>query len=153
MGAARHGGRWNGPGVPLVYTSASPSLAVLERLVHTFSVRGLDGLWLYGLEFSEEESLYLPDDALPKNWNRKPVPPDWHSAPLKATQLVGNDWVARGVSLLLRVPSAVLPEEATYLLNPAHPAFDTSRLTEPLQFRFDERLASLVAAFEGLSEQ
>ena len=152
LGAARHGGRWNGPGVALVYTSASPSLAALERLVHTFSVRGLNGLWVYSFEFDEAESLYLPQNALPEDWNRKPVPPDWHSAPLKATQLIGNDWVSRGASLLLRVPSAVLPEEANYLLNPRHPTFDPARLTAPLQFRFDERLAGLVAAFETLNE-
>ncbi|CAN5759657.1 RES family NAD+ phosphorylase [soil metagenome] len=149
LGAARWGGRWNGPGVSVVYTSASPSLAALERLVHTFSVRGLAGLWIYSVEVDERDSLYLPDDALPPEWDRVPVPPDWHAPPLKGTQLIGNDWCARNASLLLRVRSAVVLGEYNYLLNPAHPAFDAARLEPPEQFHFDERLTSLVGAFEA----
>ena len=33
-GARLFGGRWNSPGRPMIYTAASPSLAVLEVLVH-----------------------------------------------------------------------------------------------------------------------
>jgi RES domain-containing protein len=33
-GARRFGGRWNSRGVGVIYTSASPSLAILEILVH-----------------------------------------------------------------------------------------------------------------------
>ena len=33
-GAALHGGRWNPPGAEAIYVSQSPSLAVLEILVH-----------------------------------------------------------------------------------------------------------------------
>lgn len=144
VGAAKTGGRWNSPGVRLVYASGSLALASLERLVHTFSVRGLEGLWVHELSFEEEDALRLPDDLLPENWNRKPVPPDWHAPPLKATQLIGNDWVARRASLLLRVPSAMLPEEHNYLVNPQHPSFSDSHLGTPQQFRFDKRVASLV---------
>ena len=149
VGAARWGGRWNGPGVSLVYTSASPSLAALERLVHTFSVRGLANLWIYSVEVDEENSLYLPDDALPPDWGRVPVPPDWHAPPLKATQRIGNDWTERKASLLLRVPSVVVPGEHNYLLNPAHPAWETVRLEPPERFHFDERVTSLVGAYES----
>lgn len=132
--------------------SASPSLAALERLVHTFSVRGLEGLWVYCLDIEEADSLYLPEDELPADWNRKPVPPDWHAPPLKATQLIGNDWAKRSASLSLRVPSAVVPGESNYLLNPAHPSFYATQLSQPERFHFDERLASLVQAFEELNE-
>ena len=117
-------------------------------MVHTYSVRGLEGLWVYTFTFEEEQSLYLPEDALPGDWERKPVPPDWHAPPLKASQRVGDDWVSRGASLLLRVPSAVVPGEWNYLLNPAHPEFDASSLAPPERFRFDERLMGLVGAFE-----
>ncbi len=118
----------------LVYTSSSISLAALERLVHTFSVRGLDGLWVYSFEAEERDSLYLPEEELPEDWDRRPVPPDWHTPPLKATQLIGNDWVVPEASLLLRVPSAVMPGEYNYLLNPSHPSFDAARLGPPEQF-------------------
>lgn len=79
------------------------------------------------------------------------MPPDWHAPRIKATQAVGNEWVARGASLLLRVPSTVVPSEHDYLLNPAHPSFNDVALTPPERFRFDERLAQLVGV-EGRIE-
>jgi hypothetical protein len=115
-------------------------------------VRGLEGLWVYRLDVEEADSLYLPEDELPPDWNRKPVPPDWHAPPLKATQLIGNDWVKRSVSLLLRVPSAIVPGEYNFLMNPAHPSYQELKLAPPERFHFDERLASLVQAFEVLIE-
>lgn len=114
--------------------------------MHTQSVRGLEGLWLYTLSCDEQESAYLPDDALPDDWNRKPIPPDWHEAPLKATQRIGNNWVSRQTSLILKVPSAVIPGDYNYLLNPAHPAFNTSQLAPAQRFTFDTRLSSLIQA-------
>ncbi|MEX2607338.1 MAG: RES family NAD+ phosphorylase, partial [Kiritimatiellia bacterium] len=36
-GARLYGGRWNSKGTRMVYTSAAPSLAILETLVHVDS--------------------------------------------------------------------------------------------------------------------
>lgn len=132
----------------LVYASDSIALAALERLVHTFSVRGLEGLWVYSFTFEEGESTFLPNAALPLDWNRKPAPPDWHAQPPKATQLTGNDWSERRVSLVLRVPSAIIPSEFNYLINPLHAAFDASRIDAPQRFHFDQRIATLVEVGE-----
>jgi RES domain-containing protein len=107
-------------------------------------VRGLEGVWVYGFTFEEGESAYLAETALPEDWNRKPVPPDWHAPPLKATQRIGDNWSERQASLVLRVPSVVIPSEFNYLVNPLHPAFETSRIAAPQQFHFDERHATLV---------
>lgn len=144
IGAARAGGRWNSSRTRVVYASGSLALASLERLIHTFSVRGLEGLWVHTFHFEEADALRLPDDQLPEDWNRKPVPPDWHAPPPKLTQQIGDDWAARQASLLLRVPSAVLPQEHNYLINPLHPSFALDRLEPAQQFRFDERVASLL---------
>lgn len=132
----------------MVYASASIALAALERLVHTFSVKGLEGVWMYGFSFEEGESTYLPETALPKDWNRKPVPPDWYAPLLKATQRIGDNWSERQASLVLRVPSVIIPSEFNYLINPLHPAFDASRIGAPQRFHFDERFATLVAVSE-----
>ena len=146
VGAARDGGRWNSPSTRVVYASGSLALASLERLVHTFSVRGLEGLWVHEFHFEEVDALRLPNDQLPEDWLRKPVPPDWHAPPPKLTQQIGDDWAARQASLLLRVPSAVLPLEHNYLINSLHPSFSLDRLAPPQQFRFDERVASLLGS-------
>ncbi|MBS3965897.1 MAG: RES family NAD+ phosphorylase [Truepera sp.] len=132
----------------IVYASDSIALAALERLVHTRSVKGLEGLWVYSFTFEEEESTFLPNAALPLDWNRKPVPPDWHAQPLKATQLIGNNWSERRASLVLRVPSAIIPSQFSYLINPLHPTFDAFRIGAPQRFHFDERIATLVAVGE-----
>ena len=146
IGAARAGGRWNSPGTRVVYASGSLALAALERLVHTFSVRGLEGLWVHAFHFEEAAALRLSDEQPPEDWNRKPVPPDWHVPPPKLTQQIGDDWAARQASLLLRVPSAALPQEHNYLINPLHPSFSVGRLEQAQQFRFDERVASLLGS-------
>ena len=144
VGAARAGGRWNSPDTRVVYASDSLALASLERLVHTLSVRGLAGLWVHEFHFKEADALRLPGEQLPEDWNRKPVPPDWHAPPSKLTQQIGDDWAARQASLLLRVPSAVLPQEHNYLINPAHPGFSPERLEPAQRFRFDARVVSLL---------
>jgi RES domain-containing protein len=48
--------------------------------------------------------------SLPRNWKADPVPP--------RVQAIGDDWVAGGHSAVLRVPSALVPGESNFLLNP-----------------------------------
>ncbi len=81
---------------------------------------------------------------MPDDWNRKPVPPDWHVAPPKATQRIGDEWIARKASLILRVPSAIVPNDYNYLVNPQHPLFSLDRIAAAERFHFDDRLANLV---------
>lgn len=57
-GARLYGGRWNRPGVALVYAAATPELALLETLVH------LDGTPLSRLPPYVLVTLALPDDAV-----------------------------------------------------------------------------------------
>ncbi|GAB3221549.1 RES family NAD+ phosphorylase [Spirosoma arcticum] len=54
-GARLNGGRWNPPGTPLIYTSTTPELALLETLVH------LDGTPIRDLPPFVRISLELPD--------------------------------------------------------------------------------------------
>ncbi len=72
-GARRYGGRWNPPGVGILYTSASPELALLEQLVHLPELPYGDLPRLFLL------TLTLPDppeqlSQLPAGWRaRRPV--------------------------------------------------------------------------------
>lgn len=56
------------------------------------------------------------------------------------TQAMGNHWLDEAKGLALRVPSAVIPEEHNYLLNPAHPNFDQIEIGPAEPFAFDSRL-------------
>jgi RES domain-containing protein len=53
---------------------------------------------------------------------------------------VGTRWARELKSLVLAVPSAVIPLELNYLLNPLHADFRRIRVRNPEAFRFDPRL-------------
>lgn len=79
------------------------------------------------------ESLVERPARFPVNWREFPAPAE--------TRRFGDDWAAGGSSAALRVPSAVVPGEFNYLLNPAHPEFVHIRRGRPEPFAFDSRLA------------
>jgi len=71
---------------------------------------------------------------LPRNWRRHPVPP--------ALQRLGNDWLAQAQTVVLRLPSALVPTESNLLLNPLHRDFRDIRIIRRIRFAFDERLVA-----------
>jgi len=126
-GARRFGGRWNSSGRPAVYAAASPSLAVLEVLVHLDLPGELmpDDYRLLGLE--------IPDDSPVERLNH--APPDADACPA-----IGDSFLARGEALVLLVPSIVVPQEHNAILNVRHPAMDRVAIVIDEPFRFDPRL-------------
>lgn len=133
-GAYLYGGRWNSPGRAVLYTASQRALAVLELLVHLPAKDLPDDMYLLTLEVPDHVSqeLLLPAD-LPADWQRLSAP--------QPTAAIGQRWLESGRSLVLRVPSVLLPQEHNLLLNPAHPEFSQVKLAaEPEPFHFDERL-------------
>ncbi|MEP7227162.1 MAG: RES family NAD+ phosphorylase [Gemmatimonadales bacterium] len=133
-GARLHGGRWNSPGTRVAYASDSIALAALEVLAHLQSTTVLQAYSVVSLNFPDEGVKELDASLLPPRWRRFPSPPE--------NQAIGDQWVARGESLILRVPSAIIPAAATYLINPLHPGFHTIVIGQPERFAFDPRLLS-----------
>ncbi len=131
-GARRAGGRWNSPGTAVVYTSGSASLAMLEMLVHLQSGKLLKRYVLFEVQFDDSLVEVVDVKALPRTWRKSPPP--------LAAQRVGDLWVAGGSSAVLSVPSAIVPEEWNYLLNPAHADFSMIVIGPKLATRFDPRL-------------
>jgi len=67
--------------------------------------------------------------------------PDWWRTPApERLAEIGTRWAAARHSVALAVPSAVIPEELNYLLNPLHPHFTRLRVGRPRPFSFDPRL-------------
>jgi RES domain-containing protein len=129
-GAFRFGGRWNSRGVRQIYTAESLSLAVLEMLVHL-----QDTEIVFGYSFLEarfDEKLVKKVGELPENWRKSPPP--------AALQKIGDDWIKENSSAVLRVPSAIIPIESNYLINPQHSDFPKLILGNPQNFTFDQRL-------------
>lgn len=132
-GARRYGGRWNRPGTPIVYTSGTLSLAILEFLVHVDSDILPDAL--VSVRATIQESVMIqtihPSD-LPRNWKDKIIP--------VAAQDLGTAWAKAATSAVLKVPSVVIAHEWNYLLNPLHPDFEKIQWESAVPFSFDPRL-------------
>jgi len=128
-GARKYGGRWNSKGFPIVYTSLSISLALVELLVHCASIDELQRNQLAIIEVPLE---------LESNLISPPLLPDWQSD-LKYSRSVGDDFIASSLPLLLQVPSFVIPQENNILINPRHKDFTSVKVKETLSFNFDLR--------------
>ena len=132
-GARKYGGRWNSPGVAVVYTAQNQALAALEMLVHLENTELLASYVLIGVEIPESLIEQIERRKLPRNWRSDPAP--------LALRDFGDEWAQTRASVALRVPSTLVPSEDNLLLNPLHPDFKRVRIGSPASFRFDLRLA------------
>ena len=129
--ARRRGGRWNPVGTPVVYTSSGAALATLETLVHLESEQVVDFVMIT-CSFPEVLVEKVDRTRLPDGWRGIPSP--------RILQEIGYEWASQRVSAVLEVPSAVLPEDNNYLLNPEHPDFQSIDIGVPRPFSLDLRL-------------
>ena len=130
-GARLKGGRWNPPGMPVIYTSECISLALLEVLANAGTLEELQLLRLMEIEIpntSERQEIKLP--GLKKDW--------FHD--FDYTQWMGQEILQTKKSVLLQCPSAIVHKEHNYLINPLHPDFKKIKLHTATDFYFDERL-------------
>jgi RES domain-containing protein len=132
-GARRYGGRWNRKGQAAVYTAATQSLAALEVLVHVDTDLVVNDSVVFAVD--------IPDDVAIERMLLTELPPDWREEyPPLACQTLGGVWLEQGRSVVLAVPSAIIPAETNYLLNPEHSDFDRLIIQPPTPFKFDPRL-------------
>ncbi len=133
-GARLYGGRWTAPGLPAVYCSETRALAALEILAQVDDRRRLaDRAWVC-LDATLPEDLLEKPARVPDSWRRYP-----HT---QETQAFGTAWLQSARSVALRLPSALVPGEFNYLLNPAHPQFAKVRIGKPEPFSLDPRLTA-----------
>ena len=129
IGGAFAEGRWHSQGEPVVYFGASAAIVVLERLAHTDPDLLPDDLRLGIFELPGSPAITTPG-APPSGWIRSE---SW-------SRSTGDAWLSARTTLLLAVPSAILPEETNYVFNPRHPGASSLRLIRERAFSFDARL-------------
>lgn len=134
IGAAlTEGYRWNSLNTYLVYTAESRALATLEVSVHLDLSEDLPTDRYY-VEIDIPDNIEIfelnPED-LPENWNAKP--------PGLETQFIGDDFVTDNLAAVLKVPSAIVPPEFNYLINPNHPDAQHITVVSTVPMSFDER--------------
>ncbi len=128
-GARLYGGRWNSPGVSIIYTAESLALCCLELLVHLPSYEILQEYVYITVHFTSD---LVVNAELVEGWNSRPV--------AHCSQAIGDRWVNDGRFPILKVPSVVVPEGWNYLLNIAHPDFAKIKTGPPVAMTFDPRL-------------
>lgn len=130
-GARLFGGRWNPKGLPAVYLAESRALAALEILVHA-PREALSLEW-------RTIALEIPEGLI-ETANQVALPADWRALPSSpGARAFGAAWLRGHGSPALKLPSAVIPQEHTLMLNPLHPAAARLVASEPQLFRFDTR--------------
>jgi len=134
-GGLKASGRWHNRGIPIVYLSESPALAMLEVLVH------------FELDLSEIPASY---QLLEVGYNQRTgmshlhknsLPDGWQDD-LELTRAIGDEWLISSNSLLLRVPSAVVPHSYNYLFNPRNTAAGDAEIISAKKHPFDTRLVN-----------
>ena len=132
-GARLFGGRWNAPGVAVIYAGLTPEITAMEKLVHAGDLLPAD-LVLVKFDLPVDTRLYYrcKPSKLPKGWDALPG----------STTAVeyGNAFVNAGTHLGMIVPSAVMPEASILVINPNHKEFSNVKMMIIRPFEFDARL-------------
>lgn len=128
-------GRWNTIGRPVTYSATSPSLCVLEKLVHVEDPMLLPKLAMV--------SYNIPDEIPVVRRGLADLPNDWRQREA-LTQQLGDEWLDGLSAALLFVPSAIVPiadgPDQNVLINHRHPAAAGITIARIDPFELDVRL-------------
>ena len=132
-GAEKTGGRWNSKGVAVVYTSESRALCLAEIAVHVSLGIVPKDYEIATIEIPDSINIFeISIDKLPKSWLSIP-----HSGD---TQEKGDKLIKDNEHLIIKVPSAVVPGDFNYLINPNHSEIQKVKILNTEKFNFDDRL-------------
>jgi RES domain-containing protein len=131
-GPSRYGGRWNSPGVHVVYVSEHQSTAAFEVFANRVPFILEEKYKAFRLEWPDSLTEIFSTKKLPGNWRISPPPAE--------AMEIGDRWVQERRSAVLALPSAISPADTNFLLNPAHPSFKRIRIHPPIDYDFDSRL-------------
>jgi RES domain-containing protein len=83
----------------------------------------------------------IPSNIEIRSIDLQALSPGWRHFPgPESLQTIGDEWLAAAETAVLRVPSALIPEEFNYLINPEHAATVQIEVIETRVFTYDVRL-------------
>jgi RES domain-containing protein len=130
MGGLKAAGRWHYAGHAVVYLTETPASALLEVCVHTGANDVPPEFTLLKVDGPDVEIPSIKVDGLPKDWRMQP----------EVTRDLGTAWLKKNESVLLQLPSVIVPETVNFLFNPSHRQAARFRITEVFSYPFDLRL-------------
>lgn len=142
LGASyKDGARWNSAGNPALYFACSAAVALLEMAHYLPSPRLIPASYRLGVyQLPDEVAVdVLSEDRFPEGWAEYPWP--------RATQVLGDAWLAAGTGIILTVPSCAVTGglERSALFNPRHADAGSLKLVQVVEHLYNER------AFAGIS--
>jgi RES domain-containing protein len=136
VGGLKVDGRWHDRGRPVVYAADHPASALLEVMVHleidfedlptTYQLLGID----------------VPDDVAVETvgvTDIERISQDWASDP-RVTRDVLRPWFAEARTVMVSVPSVIVPFAQNYLINPRHKDAARIRVSHVARYPHDPRL-------------
>lgn len=134
LGGLYFSGRWHDAGHKVVYTAQHRSLAALEYLVHLSSA-------VFLLTDYVITTISIPDEVVKELVTVDLLSPLWTSMQrMSETRKIGTQFLVKSEKLILQVPSAIIPEEVNFIINPNHPQIDLCKIIDCQSFKFDSRL-------------
>ena len=135
LNASGNKARWSKKGSYVIYTASTRALACLENVVH----RAGEGLQ----QLFKVMVIDIPEDILIKEILLENLNEGWNKSDdstYEICQVIGENWLERAESAILKVPSSIIQKESNYLLNINHPDFRRIKIIELEDFEFDMRI-------------
>jgi RES domain-containing protein len=129
-GAAINGSRWNSKSLKLLYASQHISLCILESLVHLKTSYIPEMQYLLHIQMPETAVQEITFQKMREDWKTDFV----------YTQWLGDQFIISNKSLVLKVPSAIVPQEHNILINPLHKDFKRVKIIGSELLELDKRL-------------
>jgi RES domain-containing protein len=136
LGGLKASGRWHEKGRHVVYTSDHPASALLEVMVHL------------EIDFEDLPDNYqlleidVPDDVAIESVtiaSIEKVSQDWKEDP-KTTRDLLLTWFEEVRTVVVAVPSAIMPFAKNYLINPRHKDAARISVVQAARYPHDRRL-------------
>lgn len=134
LNASGASNRWNKKDEFVIYTGSSRSLSTLEMVAHKSYINISRQYKLLIILITDESSV--------KGIDIKDLPENWKSIEAYVElQEIGSKWYHSNESLVLMVPSAIIPQEYNYIINTKHTLFATHIILQDVDdFTWDNRL-------------
>lgn len=135
-------GRWNSSGEQVIYLAGSVALALLENMVRR-----------QGVGFNNDFAtavVEIPDDLTIDTLAINDLPKGWRDIrEYNSCQTIGSQWYKAAKTAILKVPSAVLPEENNYVVNTEHAGFKRIKLLAITGLVPDQRLEQILKNYRS----
>lgn len=133
-------GRWNSGGNKVIYAAESIALAFLENMIRRKGVGFNEDFKIMVIEIPDKIKITLlnPDDLNP-GWR------DYSN--YSQCQELGGQWYHKNKTLLLKVPSAVLPQSFNFVINTMHDDYKKLKLIGTTNLVPDARIEEILKKY------